>query len=488
MDRRLFLGGLLTGLATRGRADAPLTSVRPVARPATAARAAVPAGGAADLVAEAKLGGRTCYALFDLKSGEMIEAIDPGRPMPPASTAKAITSLYALEHLGAGYRFATRVIATGPVQGGKVAGDLVLAGGGDPTLTTDGLAELAAALAKQGVRGVEGRFRVWGGALPYIREIDRDQPEWVGYNPAVGGLNLNFNRVNFTWKRQGKDYAVGMNAEDRRFVPQVNVARVSLSERDLPVYAYDEKGGFEDWSVSRQALGGGGSRWLPVRHPDLYAGDVFRTLAAGAGLKLPAPEVASRAPQGRVLAERGSDDLDDILRQMMRYSTNMTAETVGMAASQRRGVTRHAVSGPEMSAWLGGRAGVEGARFVDHSGLGGASRISAAAMASALVRLGPGARLATLMKEIGVEEDGVRLPATVHAKTGTLNFVSALTGYFTAPGGRQMVFAIFSADVDRRDALGMSERERPKGGKAWVKRARGLQHDLIGRWASLYSA
>ncbi|MCB2121898.1 MAG: D-alanyl-D-alanine carboxypeptidase, partial [Rhodobacteraceae bacterium] len=110
------------------------------------------------------------------------------------------------------------------------------------------------------------------------------------------------------------------------------------------------------------------------------------------------------------------------------------------------------------------------------------------AMASALVRLGPGARLATLMKEIGVEEDGVRLPATVHAKTGTLNFVSALTGYFTAPGGRQMVFAIFSADVDRRDALGMSERERPKGGKAWVKRARGLQHDLIGRWASLYSA
>lgn len=116
------------GSGDPGRADAPLTSVRPVARPATAARAAVPAGGAADLVAEAKLGGRTCYALFDLKSGEMIEAIDPGRPMPPASTAKAITSLYALEHLGAGYRFATRVIATGPVQGGKVAGDLVLAG------------------------------------------------------------------------------------------------------------------------------------------------------------------------------------------------------------------------------------------------------------------------------------------------------------------------------------------------------------------------
>lgn len=487
MDRRLFLGTLASGLVTRAWAEAPLTSARPVARPAVASAGPAPAGAASDLVAAAQLSGRTSYALFDVKTGRMIEALDPGEPMPPASTAKAITSLYALEHLGAGYRFVTKVVATGPVQNGSVAGDLVLVGGGDPTLTTDGIAELAATLAALGVRGVEGRFRVWGGALPYIREIDPDQPEWLGYNPAVAGLNLNFNRVNFTWKREGQGYSVGMNAEDRRHVPEVSVARVRLAERDLPVYAYDEKGGFEDWSVSRQALGGGGSRWLPVRHPDLYAGDVFRTLAAAAGLKLPAPEVTQRAPEGQVLAERGSDDLDEILRQMMRYSTNMTAEAVGMAASLRRGVARHAASGPEMSAWVGARAGVRGARFVDHSGLGGASRISAEAMATALVRLGPGARLAPLMKEIGVEEDGVRLPATVRAKTGTLNFVSALAGYFTTPQGRDLAFAIFSADVARRDALSEAERERPKGGKAWVKRARGLQHDLIARWSHVHA-
>ncbi|MCV2867917.1 D-alanyl-D-alanine carboxypeptidase [Defluviimonas sp. WL0002] len=489
MDRRLFVGLLASGLATRAFADAPLTGIRPVARPAALpASASVPKGSAADLVAKAKLGGQTTFALCDLETGQLIEAMEPGLGMPPASTAKAITSLFALEHLGAGYRFSTRLIATGPVNGATIDGDLVLAGGGDPTLTTDGLAEMVYALAKLGVRGISGRFRVWGGALPYVREIDPDQPDWLGYNPAVAGLNLNFNRVNFTWKRKGQDYSIGMNAEDRRFVPPVTVARVRLAERDLPVYAYDEQGGFEDWSVSRNALGGGGSRWLPVRHPDLYAGDVFRALSAGAGIKLPPPETVDAKPAGTVLVEHGSDDLSDVLRQMMRYSTNLTAEAVGMAASSRRGVNRHADSGPEMAAWLQGRADVRGANFVDHSGLGGTSRISAAAMAQALVRLGPGARLAGLMKDMGIEQNGERFPATVKAKTGTLNFVSALAGYFTAPNGRDMAFAIFSADTQRRDALSEAERERPKGGKAWVKRARVLQHDLIARWSKIHGA
>ncbi|MCV2866182.1 D-alanyl-D-alanine carboxypeptidase/D-alanyl-D-alanine-endopeptidase [Albidovulum sediminicola] len=487
MDRRHFVGLLASGLATRGWADAPLTQIRPVARPAVARQGTL-VGDASDLITKAKLGGHSSYALLDLKSGQVIEAIDPARPMPPASTAKAITSLYALEHLGAGYRFTTRLIATGPLKDRVIAGDLVLAGGGDPTLTTDRLAEMAYALAKLGVRGIQGRFLVWGGALPYVREIDPDQPDWLGYNPAVAGLNLNFNRVNFTWKREGQGYSVGMNAEDRRFVPPVTVARVRLAERDLPVYAYDEKGGFEDWSVSRQALGGGGSRWLPVRHPDLYAGDVFRALAAGAGMKLPAPEQTATAPRGTVLVESGSDDLTEVLRQMMRYSTNMTAEAVGMSASLRRGVAQHDASGREMSDWLADRSGVKGARFVDHSGLGGASRISAEAMAGALARLGPGARLAALMKDVGVEQDGQKLPATVKAKTGTLNFVSALTGYFTAPNGRELVFAILSADTKRRDALSEGERERPKGGKAWVKRARALQHELIARWSKVHGA
>jgi D-alanyl-D-alanine carboxypeptidase/D-alanyl-D-alanine-endopeptidase (penicillin-binding protein 4) len=50
-----------------------------------------------------------------------------------------------------------------------------------------------------------------------------------------------------------------------------------------------------------------------------------------------------------------------------------------------------------------------------------------------------------------------------------------------------LVFAILSADTKRRDGLSMAEREAPPGGKAWLRRARGLQRDLIDRWAGLYA-
>jgi D-alanyl-D-alanine carboxypeptidase/D-alanyl-D-alanine-endopeptidase (penicillin-binding protein 4) len=79
-------------------------------------------------------------------------------------------------------------------------------------------------------------------------------------------------------------------------------------------------------------------------------------------------------------------------------------------------------------------------------------------------------------------------PVKVVAKTGTLNFVSGLAGYATTSKGRQLSFAIFSGDLDRRDALGPDERDRPPGGRTWNTRAKQLQQALILRWDTLYDA
>jgi len=493
LTRRGVLGGVLaglaaTGIASRVGAEAPLSSPKPPERPLVKTAAAKATGPSSDaLIEAAKLGGDVSFLLADLKSGEVIAAHLPDKQMPPASTAKSITSLYALEALGPDYRFPTRVLATGPVEGGVLKGDLILAGGGDPTLSTDNLGDLAKVLSGLGLRRIAGRFGVWAGALPYIDSIDPGQPDWLGYNPAVSGLNLNFNRVNFTWERSGDGYQVGFDARAERFAPAVSIARMKVVARDLPIFTYDQRGTVESWTVADQALGKGGSRWMPVRRPDLYAGDVFRTLARAEGLDLPEQEILAGLPKARILAAHDSDPLPVVLRDMMKYSTNMTAEAVGMAASLAQGVVGHSASAEAMTRWIATRTGLADERFVDHSGLGGASRVTASDMVAALRALGPRAGLGGLMKEVKFKGakgiDQTLLPQRVVGKTGTLNFVSALVGYLTTASGEERVFAIYSADVARRDAVPDAQREDPPGLGPWLKRARKLQLQLLASWA-----
>ena len=104
---------------------------------------------------------------------------------------------------------------------------------------------------------------------------------------------------------------------------------------------------------------GSGSDWLPVRAPAPYAGEVFAGLAAQAGLALPPAEVVARA-DGAALAISDSPALDRMLRDMLRYSTNLTAEAVGLRASQARGAAPDGVaaSAAAMGGWARQRFGL----------------------------------------------------------------------------------------------------------------------------------
>jgi D-alanyl-D-alanine carboxypeptidase/D-alanyl-D-alanine-endopeptidase (penicillin-binding protein 4) len=128
----------------------------------------------------------------------------------------------------------------------------------------------------------------------------------------------------------------------------------------------------------------------------------------------------------------------------------------------------------------------------DHSGLGGQSRVTAAGMAKVLAQADrEGRGLKAILRDVGMKDDKGKVidghPVKVLAKSGTLNFVSGLAGHIVPPGGRELVFAIFSGDPERRDAVPVALREEPEGGKAWTSRARRLQGQLINRWAGLYS-
>lgn len=488
ITRRFVLGGLLAGVSLPALAEVMESSPRPKPRKGseTTTSAAAPEDFSA-LVDQAKLGGSVSFVVADAATGTVLASYEPDISLPPASVAKAVTALYALEKLGPGYRFATRVLATGSVTGGMVQGDLILAGGGDPTLQTDKLGDLVAKLADAGIKGATGRFLYWDGALPRLKEIADDQPVHVGYNAAICGLNLNFNRVHFEWKRSGDGWAVAVDARGERFQPKVEMVNVSVASRESPLFTHKD-GQVEEWTVASSALGKDGSRWLPVRDPGRYVAEVFRTLAKAQGITLSEAERMAAQPSGGELVRVESAPLPEVLRAMLRFSTNITAECVGLAAS---GAADLAASAKAMDAWVKQTFNVD-IQLFDHSGLGGASRVTAAAMARILVSAEQQGRgLRPILRDVGMKNDEGEVveghPVKVLAKSGTLNFVSGLAGYVVPPTGQGLVFAIFSGDPARRDAVPIAEREGPNGSKSWAGRARRLQGQLINRWAESFA-
>lgn len=497
ISRRKFLRGasaLIPATAlSPAFASAPDLSLFPVQRPSDLWRRAAPS--ADELIEAAALGGRVCFSVADAWTGEVLALRDGLVGMPPASVAKAITCAYGLDRLGPAYRFRTQVFADGTVRNGRLEGDLWLVGSGDPTLLTDDLHAMAGQLQEAGLREVTGRLKLATAALPHIHAIDPAQPVQVGYNPSVGALNLNFNRVHFEWERQGQGYDVRMDARSESIRPAVTVQRMRVEDRGGPVYTYAEEGGRELWTVARSALGGQGSRWLPVRRAADYTAEVFQILCRSRGIVLDGPDLAERRPDSAVLlAEHQSAPLEDILRGMMRWSTNITAEAVGLSATAQGGDSPPDLAGSaaSMSDWMRDRLGARNPRFVDHSGLGDRSRVRASDMVSALVAAGAQGRLRELMKVIPMRDaNGSPVadhPISVVAKTGTLNFVSSLAGYARTPEGRDLAFAIFCADMPRRQALRPDQMERPDGGRSYARRARRLQQALIESWAMRYGA
>jgi serine-type D-Ala-D-Ala carboxypeptidase/endopeptidase (penicillin-binding protein 4) len=120
--------------------------------------------------AVAQSGEATLSVLVLDEHGRELVAHQPDVPVLPASTTKIVTAAAALLTLGEDRSLLTRAEVTGPIEaGGVVTGDLLLVGGGDPSLATDEyirwiyparpatrLSDLADQIVASGVRRITG--------------------------------------------------------------------------------------------------------------------------------------------------------------------------------------------------------------------------------------------------------------------------------------------------------------------------------------------
>ena len=134
-------------------------------------------------------------SLYVLKVGESAPrlALNPTTPRLPASVIKLLTTAAALDTLGPTFTFNTEAYATGTLTKGRLSGDLVIKGYGNPELSTKDLWGLLEALRRRGVETVSGDIVLDSNYFgpPEEGRGDFDGKPTAAYNALPQGLSVN---------------------------------------------------------------------------------------------------------------------------------------------------------------------------------------------------------------------------------------------------------------------------------------------------------
>ncbi|MEU1047097.1 D-alanyl-D-alanine carboxypeptidase/D-alanyl-D-alanine-endopeptidase [Streptomyces sp. NPDC005897] len=347
------------------------------------------------------LGERRAAAVVDLTTGKRLYGLGGDVPLTPASTTKIATAVAALTAMGPDHRLTTRTALEGDT------GELVLVGGGDPTLTARedprGLASLrtlaektAAALKKRDLREV---------TLSY------DTTLYAGTEAHPIGVNENLARVTALMADEGRT----------------------------------------DDSTSGPAP--------RVPDPAADAARTFAGLLKEHGVTASAPGPSKATARADTLATVSSPPLSALVERMLTNSDNDLAEALArhtaVATGKRADFDGAGAAVTARLKQLG--LPVRGARFHDGSGLDRTDLISADLLTSLLAEAADPARpqLRAVLTGLPVAHftgtlagrytDGAA--GLVRAKTGTLTGVNTLAGTVTTPDGRLLGFAFLANDT-----------------------------------------
>ncbi|MEV0152591.1 D-alanyl-D-alanine carboxypeptidase/D-alanyl-D-alanine-endopeptidase [Micromonospora sp. NPDC050686] len=392
----------------------------------------------APLVGQPALGSRVNVSVADVATGKSLFAKGEDAPTVPASVTKLVTAVTVLEARGPAYRIPTRAVA------GAAPGEVVLVGGGDPTLAVDGDGFYPGAarldnLAKQ-VR------EALGGAAP--TKVTVDSTLYPGPVLAAG------------W-----DDDIPVEGFGARIT-----ALMTDGARVDPVYARKHH---EETNHAAERSS----------EPDLLAGRAFAKLlgvpagkvAKGKAPAAPASPAATGTPApGSELGKVESLPVIRLVDIMISDSDNVIAEALARQVALAQGKpASFAGAGAAMDA-VAGELGLPADELdlSDGSGLSRKNRISPSLLTDLLALAGNGRNpeLGAIFGGLpvaawsGTLDERYQAAATsagagvVRAKTGTLTGVHAIAGLVTTADGRLLTFAVLTDQTvgsldDSRQAL-----------------------------------
>ena len=416
--------------------------------------------GIADAHASVQVRTATGDTLYDREGGERLL---------PASNAKLFSSTAALEVLGTDHRFTTSVLTDAERRGSVLRGDLYLRGQGDPTLLAGDYDALAAKVAAEGVERVSGRLvadDTWYDTTRLGNSWGWDDEPYY-YSGQVSALTVSPNQ-DYDAGTVIVEVRPGAKAGDKPalslvpatgYVHVVNDATTKAS--GSTTISVEREHGTNTINVTGAiAVGAGVSQdWATVWEPTGYAADVFRRALARHGVRVSGRTSYAATPgDATLLASHDSMPLAELLVPFLKLSNNGHAEVLVKEMGRKAAGegTWSAGLAAEADALDGLGVDTGALRLVDGSGLSRQDFVPPTQVTNLLVgaRGRPWFDTWYAALPIAGESDrfvggtlrsrmvGTAAAGNVHAKTGSLTAVSALSGYVTSADGEPLVFSV----------------------------------------------
>ena len=414
-----------------------------------------------DLLATASVG----LAVVEVATGRVVMQHRGSKSAVPASVMKLTTTATALAELGPDFKFQTDLCYTGSIVDGELRGDVVIVGGGDPTLGAgrpDGAPDLEQLLARwvgvlheAGIRSVTGRVVGDEHQLPGAEPNANWQWDDIGnyYGAGAGGLMINDNAYKLYLNRTARE---GGSPTIARVEPAgipltwTNHLRSGAANSGDQAYIFGAPGTYD--RVLRGTIPAGRGTFKiegSLPDPALAAATWLTEALIASGIAVAgAPTTAqARVSTAGNLDTYYSPRLVDIVAVTNFRSQNLYAESLYRALARKWGTSGDDADTGErlVDYWVGRGLSGTGWTQNDGSGLSPKNQLTPLQLAGVL-RLAAPYGLPATVPQAGEEGTVRRLlrgdprAKRIRAKSGTLSNVRALAGYATRADGTALAF------------------------------------------------